>query len=320
LGNSSQKDNSLLSKIIKISCIVAGIAFLIHATLVLFLEAAGGSRFAVSIVFVGYAVLLFSFLRRQRWSWLFVLIFTPAIVISSIFVPPTEYFYGSLTSVAKILVSIEALACAVIFIIMLFPATMVWFSGSEVLENINKEEFHKGEVLEVTYRNNFWDIVWFNLYQTPRSRSSQISFVVAMLLIASIISSALNDTEFSLGIKIGVYLIAVISLVFGITMINFGILGFIYILRQFDIRAMQDCRLSVSESGMITETPFKNRAIKWAAITKIQQNSRYIMFYFTDNAALLIPKRYLVGQVDSKYLFIYSQQCLEKSRNGSSVK
>ena len=291
-----------------------------HATLVSFLVAAGTGRFAVSIILVGYAVLPFLFLRRQRWSWLFMLIFTPAIVLSSIFIPPTEYFYGSSTSVAKILVFIEALACAVVFVVMLLPATKVWFTRSEVLEDINKEEFHNGEVLEVTYRNNFWDIVWFNLYQTPRSRSSQISFVVAMLLIAFIVSSALNDSESSFGIKIVVYLIAVISIVFGITMLNFSILGFIYILRQFDIRAMEDCRLSVSESGMITETPFKNRAIKWSAITKTQQSSRYIMFYLTDTAALLIPKRYLVGKVDSINLFSYSQQCLEKSRNTNSLK
>lgn len=320
VGQSSQKDKTLLSKVIKISCVIASVAFVIHATLVSFLKAAGSGRFLVSIILIGYAILLLSFLRRQRWSWLFVLIFTPAIVVSSIFIPPNEYFYGSSTSIAKILVFIEALACAVVFVVMLLPATKVWFTESQVLEDINKEEFHKGEVLEVTYRNNFWDIVWFNLYQTPRSRSNQISFVIAMLLIASIISSALNDTEFSVGIKIVVYLMVVIPLIFGITMLNFGILGFIYILRQFDIRAMQDCRLSISESGMITETPFKNKAIKWSAITKIQQNSKYIMFYLTDTAALLIPKRCFVGKVDPINLFSHSQQYLEKSRNANLLK
>src|SRR5688572_17945652 len=108
-----QKDKTLLSKVIKISCVVASVTFLMHATLVSFLVAAGTGRFGVSIILVGYAVLLFSFLRRQRWSWLFVLIFTPAIVLSSIFIPPTEYFYGPSSSFAKILVFIEALACAV---------------------------------------------------------------------------------------------------------------------------------------------------------------------------------------------------------------
>lgn len=173
----------MLSRAIKTSCLVGSAAFLFHAVLAPFYET-GNFRFASSIVFIGIAILLLSFLRRQRWTWLFVLVFTPAHVITSILFPPTETFYGSWSFVAQILVLIESIACAAIFVTMLFPATKTWFTGSKIIENINTENFHRGEVLEITYRNNFWDIVWFNFYQTPRIRTVQISSVLIMVAVA----------------------------------------------------------------------------------------------------------------------------------------
>jgi hypothetical protein len=320
LGNPSQKDKSLSSKIIKFACIVGSILFFFNAILASLNNAAGGGRFVISTIFIGYAFLFFSFLRRQRWSWLFMFIFTPAHVISSVLTPPTEYFYGSLVFFAQTLAVIESITCAMIFVMMLLPQTKVWFTGFETIENINKEEFHNGEVLETTYRNNFWDIVWFNLYQTPRSRTSQISFVIIILIVTFLLFSSLSDTELSFGDKIFTYVIILISIFIGIAMINFAILGFMYVVRQFDIRAIQNCKLSVSEGGAISETPFKNRGIKWSEIEKIQQSSRYIMLYLSDRAALLIPKRAFANKFDAERFFEYSLSCFEKFKNGNLLK
>jgi hypothetical protein len=318
LGNLSQKDIPLSARVIKISCIVGIVAFLFHAALAPFYDTEG-FRFEASIAFVVIAILLFLFLRRQRWSWLVVLIFMPMFVIVNIFFPPTEGYYGSLTLIVQILVFIESLACAVIFIAMLFPATKVWFTGSEVIEITNKDEFHKGEVLEVTYRNDFWDIVWFNFYQTPRARTTQISFVVMMLALAYLIFSALSDAEYSFSDKILTYVIALISIFLGLIVLGFIILSFMYIVRQFDIRAKQDWKLSVSESGITSETPFKYKETKWSGIEKIHQNSKYVMIYLSDRCAYLIPKRNLAGKVDAQNLVDYSHQCLEKSKHVKSL-
>lgn len=85
------------------------------------------------------------------------------------------------------------------------------------------------------------------------------------------------------------------------------------IIRQFDIRATQDYKLSISENGVIAETPFKNTVINWSGVEKIQQNSKYILMYLSDQAALVIPKRDLTSNDDAKKLFDYAYQCLEKS-------
>ena len=249
-----------------------------------------------------------------------MLIFTPAHVISSILFPPTEYFYGSLVFIAQFLVLVESIACAMIFVMMLLPKTKVWFTGFETIENINKEEFHNGEVLEITYRNNFWDIIWFNLYQTPRSRTSQISYVIIIFAVTFLLFSSLSDTELSFSAKFLTYAIILTLIFIGLIVLNFIILGFVYLVRQFDIRAIQDCKLSVSEGGAISETPFKNTGIKWSGIEKIQQNSRYIMLYLSDRAALLIPKRAFANKFDSERFFDYSLSCFEKSKNENLLK
>lgn len=305
----------MTTKLIKVSCVIGGLAFLFHAAIASFSNTAGGGRFVVSLIYIGYAISLFSFLRRQNWSWLFVFIVTPSNILAAIFIPPTEYFYSALIFIAKNLVFIESLFCAAIFVTMFFPATKAWFTGSTVIENINKEEFHEGEVIEATYRNNFWDIIWFNFYQTPRNRGAQISFIGTMLLIAFLTFSALSGTEYSFSTKVLAYFLFLVIIFLGMIFLSFIVIGFIYMIRQFDIRTIQDCKLSVSESGVVSETPFKNKGIKWSDVKKIQQNSKYLIIFLSDRAALLIPKRNLNGKVDAQKLFDYSEQCLVKSKN-----
>jgi hypothetical protein len=320
LGNFSQKDKTVISKFIKASCIVGSVAFLFQAVLALFYGPVGSGRFVVAIIQVVYAFLLFSFLRRKRWSWLFVLIFTPIKVIQSILLPPTEYFYGSSFYFVQLLVFFTVLACAVIFILMLLPSTKVWFTGNKTLENISKEKFHSGEVLEITYRNNFWDIVWFNLYQTPRSRTVQISFILGILSFSFLSFSSLSNTNYSFGIKVFIVILILALIFIGFIALTFTIVTIRYVVRQFDIRTLLDCKLSVSASGVISETPFKNKAIKWSGIEKIQESSHYIMLFLSDRKAHLIPKRAFANKFDEEKFFDYSLSCYEKSKEGNSHK
>ena len=309
----------MLPKVIKIACIAGSVAFLFHAALAPFYETEG-FRFTASIVFIAIAILLFSFLRRQRWSWLLVLIFTASHVIISIIFPPTEKFYGSLTLIGQILVIIESLACIVIFVSMLFPATKVWFTGSDVIKIIKEDEFHKGEVLEVSYRNSFWDAVWFSFYQTPRSRTAQISFVVIILGVALIFFSSLSDTNYSFSIRFFTYVVFLTLIFLGLIMLSLVILGIKYILRLFFARAKQECKLSVSERGALVETPSKNKEIRWSGIEKIKQNSKYIMLYLSDSEAILLPKRTFTKGSDADKFFDYSYSCFEKSKNENLLK
>lgn len=307
----------MLPKVIKISGIVAIIAFSLHGILAPFYET-GSFRFTAPIVFIGIDVVFLFFLRRQRWTWLLVLIYTLINPITSILFPPTEKYYGELTLVVQIIYVIEALACGVIFITMLLPATKKWFMGPEITENVSKENFHKGEVLEAVYRNNFLDIVWFNIYQFPRSRTVQIAFILIVLVAAQATFGSLNDSQLSFGIKTLTYIMILVALFLGLLTLTFAILVFTYIMRQFDIRSMQNCKLSVSEGGAMSETPFKNNGIKWSAIKKIQQISNYILFYFSDMAAIVIPKRTFASKAEADIFFSYSQQCFEKFRNTKS--
>jgi hypothetical protein len=318
LGNFSQKEKPLISKLIRPTSIIASIAFLFQAILSLLYGPTADGRLAVSIIHIGFSFLLFSFSRRQRWSWSFVLIFPPILVVSTIFFPPTEYFYGSSINIVQILVFFEVLACALIFIAMLMPTTKVWFTGYKTIENINKEKFHSGDVLEITYRTNFWDIAWFNLYQTPRNRSVQISSALGIILISFLSFSILSATKYSIGMKVLINLLVLALIFIGNIALIFTILVIKYVVRQFDIRAMQACKLSVSAAGVISETGFKNNAIKWSGIEKIQENSRYIMLYLSDTKAHLIPKRAFANESDAEKFFDYSNSCFKKSREGNS--
>ncbi len=309
----------MIPKLTKIAVIVAIIAFSLHGILSPFFQT-GYFRFIAPIAFIGIILVFLFFLRRQRWTWLLVFVYTLFTPITSILFPPTEKNYGDLTLVIQIIYIVEALACGVIFFSMLLPATKKWFMGPEITENVIKESFHKGEVFEVVYRNNFLDIAWFNIYQFPRSRTIQISFILIILGVAQVIFGSLSDSEFSFGTKILTFLIILVILFLGLLAFTFAVLVFTYTIRKFDIRSIQNCKLSVSEGGALSETPFRNNGIKWSGIKKIQRVSNYILFYFSDMAAIMIPRRIFASEIEADKFFNYSQQCFEKSNNTNSPK
>lgn len=301
----------MIPKITKVSVIIAIIAFALHGIVSPFYST-GNFRFTAPIVFIGIILVFLFFLRRQRWTWLPVFVYTLFNPITSMLFPPTEKYYGELTLVIQIIYVFEALACAAIFITMLLPATKKWFMGPEISENVNKESFHEGEILEIIYKNNFWDTVWFNIYIFPRSRTLQISFVLILLGVAQVAFGGTSDPQPSFTTKAITFLIILATIFLAIFILSFAVLVFTYTLRKFDIRSMQNCQLSISEGGAISETPFKNSGIKWSGIKNIKNSSKYMLFYFSDMAAIVIPKRFFSSNLEADKFFNYSQQCYEK--------
>lgn len=306
----------MIPKLTKISGIIAILAFSLHGILSPFYST-GYFRFTAPIVFIGIILVFSFFLRRQRWTWLLVFVYSIFNPVTSILFPPTEKYYGELTLAIQVIYAVEGLACGAIFISMFLPSTKKWFMGPEITENINKESFHSGEVFEIVYRNNFLDIIWFNIYQTPRSRTFQIAFIIIVLGVAQVTFGSLIDTQLSFIVKILTFFLILLGLFSGILAFSLAAIIFTYIMRKFDIRYMQNCKLSVSEGGAMSETPFKNNGIKWSGIKSIKQVSNYILFYFSDMAAIMIPKRAFSNKIEADKFFKYSQQCFEKSKHTS---
>lgn len=279
------KGVTLLQKTIKGACIVGIIAFLGQAALAPFYSM-GIFRVTGSIMFIGYAVVLWAFMRRQRWSWLFTLPLGIVIPILSIFLLPAEETYGKLIWIARFLALSQGLACLVLLITMFMPATKRWFRDERVDPN-----FHCGKQIEVSYQNAFWDLLWFNLYQLPRARTFYIVNGLLLLSNALIVLVLLGDSEYPFFIKALTYMV-ITTLIFSIiSVLSLITLVVVYAYRKIQHhRTRQDSRVSISESGVTCESPSDLRQIKWSGVAKVQQSASYILIYLSDIEAFVIPK------------------------------
>ena len=180
--------------------------------------------------------------------------------------------------------------------------------------------------MEATYKIGFWDMVWFNFYQIPRTLTGQISIGIIALALGYVIFSAFGDntdatdTTFPFWINvlsyIILYIVVLVAILLAIVALIFLVLGFTYITSQSQRQqTKKECKLSVSENGVISESSIGRSEIKWSGIVKIRQSRNYILFYFSERAALLIPKRVFVNRADAEKFFNYSYQIWERAKN-----
>lgn len=180
--------------------------------------------------------------------------------------------------------------------------------------------------MEATYKIGFWDMVWFNFYQMPRMLSGQVSIGIIALVVGYIIFSAFGentDTTFPTWINflsyVVVYIVVLVTILLAILVLTFLVHGFIYMTSPSQRQqTKKECKLLVSENGVISETTIGRSEIKWSGIVKIRQSRNYILFYFSERAALVLPKRVFVNRADAEEFFNYSYQIWERAKNAGA--
>jgi Mn2+/Fe2+ NRAMP family transporter len=107
---------------LRIAVAIAAVVFLAHAAFTPFYET-GYARVISPILGVGLAALFGAFLLRKRWAWGWVLAYSGvAVVLNLAFLPEHEHF-GEYLWLARVLVAVEVVACAIVVAFMLHPAT-----------------------------------------------------------------------------------------------------------------------------------------------------------------------------------------------------
>ncbi len=306
----------MLQRIIAVACIVGSLAFLGQAILAPFYET-GVFRVFAPLALVGEAFVLLSFLRRRRWSWLWAFALGLVVPILSIFSFPTEEYFGKLVFIMRILVVCQSLACLAILLSMLFPGTKRWFTHSAITDNTNEGNFHQGEVLEVTYRNQFWDVFRLSLYVMPRNRNVQISCTLIALVTGEFVFGGGISTQYPFSILAITYCFILIAVVLAMVIFGLTLQAIIQLVRAFDIRTSLESRLSVSEGGVLCKTPFKLIKVNWTGIHSVQENSSFIILFISDWQALAIPKRSFASSSDADKFYEYSRRCYERAKNAA---
>lgn len=111
-----------------ISFIAAAFFFFLHAILAPFYET-GFSIYLSPFLFIALSFSYISFIRRKKWSWAIAIHTSCWVVIINIIFPPMPENFGELTSLARLIVSIEVVSCFFIFLGMLNKKTKLWFYG-----------------------------------------------------------------------------------------------------------------------------------------------------------------------------------------------
>ena len=169
--------------------------------------------------------------------------------------------------------------------------------------------------MEVTYRNRFWDLVWFNFYQTPRMRSTQIMFGLFLIVFGYIAVGILNATHLSLFEKVVVFILILVAFLFAVMILQFIYLVFLQIVSAHQrLQVNRDCKLSVSDDSVVSESAIGRSEIKWSGIVKIHQSKDYILVYISERAAVIIPKRSFANKADADKFFSYSRQLWENAK------
>ncbi len=197
----SWEGKPLALKLIRIACILSIVVVLVQGIFALFYENVS-SRWIAPVTSVGMALMFFLFLRRNLRMWRWVRAFTVVSPVISALFPPSEKYYGNFTEPARILVAIQSLVFLVVFFATFAPAVKSWFFESQIFDHTNDPNFHTGETIQVTYQKNFWDMVWFSLYQSFRLPGAYIGGGVLLTLIGLFVFNVLKDASYSVLVKI----------------------------------------------------------------------------------------------------------------------
>jgi hypothetical protein len=64
-----------------------------------------------------------------------------------------------------------------------------------------------------------------------------------------------------------------------------------------------ECKIQLTENGLLAESPVARSEIQWKAIEAIKQNKRLILIYVTKRMAYLVPKRSFAHETDANKFF-----------------
>ncbi len=174
--------------------------------------------------------------------------------------------------------------------------------------------------MEVSYRNGFWDIVWFNFYLLTHTLRYQIVYGLLFLGFGYFYFNGLVDDKLPFLIKVLAFILTIIQLAVLFAGFIFAISGFSYIANQTQRQQLkQDRKLSVADNGVIAEWAIGRSEIKWPGIKKIRQTHNYILFNITERQGWIIPKRAFADRADAEKFFTYSYQLWEKGKNTNTL-
>lgn len=170
--------------------------------------------------------------------------------------------------------------------------------------------------MEITYRNRFLDIVWFNNYQTFRTRRVQIIIGLFFAYGGYTLFDIVNRTSLSLlGKVFTVIVILALFLLFAMAL-QFMYLGFQQMTSSHQqLQTKYDCKLSVAENGVITESAVFRSEIKWPGIVNLKRSKDFILFYISDRAACIVPVRAFATNLDAEKFFSCALQLWESGKN-----
>ena len=170
--------------------------------------------------------------------------------------------------------------------------------------------------MEITYRNRFLDIVWFEYYLTFRARRVQIVFAIFLVYVGYTLFDIVNHTDLSvLGKVITVIVILAIFLLF-LMALQFAYLGLQQIFSSHQqLQTKHDCKLSVSKNGVTIESATMSSEIKWPGIVNLKRSKNFILFFISERAACIVPSRAFANNTDMDNFFSYSHQLWESEKN-----
>ncbi len=169
--------------------------------------------------------------------------------------------------------------------------------------------------MEIKYRPYFCEFLWFNFYQLPRVLSILILVIGLIVYIGYDNFFSSTSSDYSLAVKIVAFIITLFQLSIICIVFFVLIIGFLQLTNQHQRSQMNhDCKLIVSESGIVDETPTKRTELNWSGIPKISQTRGSILIYVSDSSAFVISKKAFQNEIDAKAFFDYTYNLWQRSK------
>lgn len=173
--------------------------------------------------------------------------------------------------------------------------------------------------MELTYRNSFLDILWFNYYQAPRTRSTQIIFGFFLLVFGYTAVDVSKHSEHSMMVKIIIFIVILVLMLLVIALFQLIYLAFLQMVSPYQrLQVNQDFKLSITENGLTTKSTNGSSELKWPGIVKIQQSKNYILVYYSERSACVIPKRAFTDKAEADRFYTYSHRLWENNKKMSA--
>ena len=160
--------------------------------------------------------------------------------------------------------------------------------------------------MEISYRNSFGDFLQFGFYQTFRSKIILISLAFVLFAVGRLAFDVARTIDFSIFGKI---------LTFSIVLAGGFIAFLLFLAAILLISALAssiarkgksgECKIQVTENGLIVESSVARSDIKWSGINSIKQTNKFILIYLTKRMAFVVPKRVFASETDANNFFSY---------------